>query len=61
VKKEKFYIAVCIISFGGSWAKILNISVFSYFDGWFISGLIILGICFAALYINNKNDKTNGT
>lgn len=60
-ERSTFLVIVCLISLLGIWAKILNIRVFSYFDWWFVVGIIIIGICFTALYINNKNGKNNGT
>jgi amino acid transporter len=56
VKKEKFYIAVCVVSFCGIWAVKLNLRVFTYFDWWFVVGLVII-FCFAIWYLNNKNGK----
>lgn len=63
MKAERFafWVAVCVISLVGIWSVKLNIRVFSYFDWWFVVGIIIIGICFTALYINNKNGKSNGT
>jgi cell division protein FtsX len=66
MKKEKFYIAVCIISLVASWTLILKLNVFTYFDWEFLIriielmlGMMVAGICFM-FGVDIYKDKIKG-